>query len=99
MFAKSGSSCILPKQASAVARSGQVTQEKTTTSPSAALASDSTAFFGRLSEHNPKWARGMNNQELREQVGLPMDQRAMPAEQIMVEDMVEVFNAFIDRHT
>ena len=41
----------------------------------------------------------MSNQELREQVGLPTDQRAMPAEQIMVEDMVEVFNAFIDRHT
>ena len=65
----------------------------------AGAASDSAAFFRRLSEHDPKWARGMSNQELREQVGLPMDQRAMPAEQIMVEDMVEVFNAFIDRHT
>ena len=65
----------------------------------AGAASDSAAFFSRLSEHDPKWARSMSNQELREQVGLPLDQRAMPAEQIMVEDMVEVFNAFIDRHT
>lgn len=65
----------------------------------AGAASDSAAFFGRLAAHDPKWARGMSNQELREQVGLPLDQRDMSAEQIMAEDMVAVFDAFVARHT
>ncbi|MFP6748095.1 MAG: nucleoside deaminase [Alphaproteobacteria bacterium] len=65
----------------------------------AGAASDSAAFFARLSEHDPKWTRKMSNRELREQVGLPLDQRTMPAEQMMVEDIVAVFDAFIDRHT
>jgi len=65
----------------------------------AGAASDSAAFFGRLAEHDPKWARAMSNQELREQVGLPMDQRSMPAEQMMVADIVAVFEGFIERHT
>ncbi|MCS5607185.1 MAG: nucleoside deaminase [Alphaproteobacteria bacterium] len=65
----------------------------------AGAASDSAAFFGRLAAHNPKWARKMTNQELREQVGLPIDQRSMPAEQMMVEDIVEIFNAFVAKHT
>ncbi len=65
----------------------------------AGAASDSATFFGRLSEHDPKWARAMSNQELREQVGLPIDQRSMAAEQMMVKDMVAVFDDFIARHT
>ncbi|MDP7545675.1 MAG: nucleoside deaminase [Alphaproteobacteria bacterium] len=65
----------------------------------AGAASDSAAFFGRLSEHDPKWARAMSNQELREQVGLPIDQRNMAAEQMMVKDIVAVFEDFIARHT
>ncbi len=65
----------------------------------AGAASDSAAFFGRLSEHDPNWARAMSNQELREQVGLPIGQRSMPAEQMMVEDMVAVFDEFVTRHT
>ena len=65
----------------------------------AGAASDSAAFFDRLAEHDPKWARSMTNQELREEVGRPMEQRQMPAEQLMVDDIVEVFEAFIARHT
>ncbi len=65
----------------------------------AGAASDSAAFFGRLAEHDPKWARGLSNQELRQQVGLPIEQRQMAAKQMMAEDMVAVFETFIQRHT
>jgi len=65
----------------------------------AGAASDSAAFFGRLAEHDPNWARAMSNQELREQVGLPMAQRSIPAEQMMAAEIVAVFKDFIQRHT
>ena len=65
----------------------------------AADAADSGAFFGRLVVHDPKWARAMNNQKLREQVGLPVVERSMVSEQMMVADIVAVFEAFIERHT
>ncbi len=65
----------------------------------AGAASDSADFFGSLTEHDPKWARSMSNQELREQVGLPVEQRSMPAVQMMADDMVAVFQVFIDRNT
>ncbi len=65
----------------------------------AGAASDSAAFFGRLAEHDPKWTRSLSNQELRHQVGLPIDQRDMVAEQLLTEDILAVFEAFIDRHT
>ena len=65
----------------------------------AGAANDSADFFGRLTEHDAKWTRSMSNQELREQVGLPIEQRSMPATQMMVDDMVAVFKVFIDRNT
>ena len=65
----------------------------------AGAAADSAAFFGRLSQHDPKWTRSLSNQELREQVGLPIEQRDMAAEQMMADDIVSVFEAFIQRHT
>jgi tRNA(Arg) A34 adenosine deaminase TadA len=65
----------------------------------AGAASDSADFFGRLAAHDPKWARSMSNQELREQVGLPVEQRRMPATQMMVADIVAVFEAFVARNT
>ena len=65
----------------------------------AGAASDSAAFFQRLAEHDPKWARGLSNQELRHQVGLPIDERAMAAKQVLREEILAVYEAFIDRHT
>ena len=65
----------------------------------AADAADSGGFFGRLIAHDPKWARAMNNQELRKQVGLPITERSMASEQMMAADIVAVFEAFIERHT
>ena len=65
----------------------------------AGAASDSAAFFARLSEHDGKWARRLSSQELRHQVGLRIEQRDMPAKQLLAEDMIAVFDAFIARHT
>ncbi|MDP6688513.1 MAG: nucleoside deaminase [Alphaproteobacteria bacterium] len=65
----------------------------------AGAASDSADFFGKLAAHDPKWSRSMSNQELREQVGQPIAERSMPAEQMMADDMVAVFDAFVARHT
>jgi len=65
----------------------------------AGAASDSTAFFRRLAESDPKWVRSLSNQELRHQVGLPINERDMVARQLLTEDMLAVFEAFIDRHT
>ncbi|MDP6876562.1 MAG: nucleoside deaminase [Alphaproteobacteria bacterium] len=65
----------------------------------AGAASDSADFFGKLAAHDPTWARSMSNQELREQVGQPIAERSMPAEQMMADDMVAVFDAFVARHT
>ncbi len=65
----------------------------------AGSASDSAAFFQRLAAHDRKWARRVNNQELRQQVGLPLDERDMAADQVMREDILAVYEAFIERHT
>ncbi len=65
----------------------------------AGSASDSAAFFQRLAAHDPKWARSLNNQELRRQVGLSIDERDMAADQIMRDDILTVYEAFIARHS
>ena len=65
----------------------------------AGAASDSAVFFGRLSEHDAKWTLSLSNQELRHQVGLPIDERDMVAKQLLTKDMLAVFKAFIDCHT
>ena len=65
----------------------------------AGAASDSAAFFGRLAKHDAKRTRSLSNQELRNQVGLPIDERDMVAKQLLTADMLAVFEAFIDRHT
>ena len=65
----------------------------------AGAASDSAAFFATLAEHDAKWSRSLSSQELRQQVGLPIDEREMAAKQLLVGDMLEVFEAFIARHT
>ncbi len=65
----------------------------------AGAADDSAAFFQRLAAHDPKWTRSHSNQELRQQVGLPIDEREMVAEQVRREDILAVYEAFIDRNT
>ncbi len=65
----------------------------------AGAAADSAAFFDRLAEHDDKWTRRRSSQDLRHQVGLPIEQRDMAAEQLLQEEMIAVFDAFIARHT
>lgn len=65
----------------------------------AGAASDSAMFFQRLAAHDPKWARSLSNQKLRQQVGLPIDERDMAAYQMLREDVLAVYEAFIERNT
>ena len=65
----------------------------------AGAASDSAAFFQRLAKHDPKWTRSLSNQELRHQVGLRINDRDMAATQMLKEDILAVYEAFIDRPT
>ena len=62
-------------------------------------ASDSAAFFQRLAAHDPQWARNLSNQELRRQVALPIHERDMTAQQMLREEILAVYEAFIERHT
>ena len=61
----------------------------------AGTADDSAAFFQRLAAHDPKWARSISNQKLREQVGLPVHERDMGAEQMQREGILDVYETFI----
>jgi guanine deaminase len=65
----------------------------------AGSASDSAEFFQRLAAHDSKWARSLSNQELRKQVGLPIDERNMKATQMLRDDILAVYETFIERHT
>jgi len=58
---------------------------------------ESAAFAARLAGIDPKWKRRMGNDELRGQVGLPYDQRAMPAEQMLAEEAHELFDIYAKR--
>ena len=60
---------------------------------------NSAAFFHRLAAHDPKWARSMSNQKLRQHVGLPVDVRDMGAELMQWEDVLDVYETFIKSHT
>ena len=65
----------------------------------AGTAEDSAAFFQRLTAHDPKWARGISNQKLREQVALPVHERDMVAKQLQREGILDVYKTFIKSHT
>jgi len=64
----------------------------------AGAASDSADFFEKLSKNDPSRAMRRSSQELRHQVGLPVEERSMPAEQLMADEMRAVFDAYADRH-
>ena len=65
----------------------------------AGAADDSAAFFDRLAAHDPKWTRRLSSPDLRHQVGLPVGERTMTAEQLLRDDILAVYDAFVDRHT
>ena len=65
----------------------------------AGSASDSAAFFQRLAAHDPKWVRRVTTQKLREQVGLPIHERDMEASQLLRDEILAIYEAFVDRNT
>ncbi|MGI9386993.1 MAG: hypothetical protein ACR2OX_06150, partial [Methyloligellaceae bacterium] len=65
----------------------------------ASTISESAAFFARLAEHDSKWSRRISAVDLRREVGLAVEDRAMPARRLLGEAGQEVFEAFIDRNT
>lgn len=65
----------------------------------AGSADDSVALFERLAVHDPKWTRRINNKALREQVSLPIEQRDMASEQVLREEILAVYDAFIEQNT
>ena len=65
----------------------------------AGSASDSAEFFQRLAGHDSTWARSLSNLELRKQVGLPINERNMRATQMLRNEILAVYETFIERHT
>jgi len=55
---------------------------------------DSMAFFSKLAERDPKWARRFSPLDVRRDVGLPVDQRVMPSQQLLKNDANDVFESF-----
>ncbi len=64
----------------------------------AADGQDSAALMQRLSEKNASARRRFSMAEIREQVGLPTEARAMSAERLGVDEARALFEAFAARH-
>lgn len=61
---------------------------------------ESAAFFARLAAHDPKWQRrGLSGIDLRREVGLPMQQRAMPSMRLLGDMGQAVFDDFVTKNT
>ena len=58
---------------------------------------DSAVFMARLAARDPKWTRRISAADLRREVSLPMDQRQMPAEAVLTDEALSVFEAFARR--
>jgi len=65
----------------------------------AGSAIDTVAFFMRLAKHELKWARSIDNQRLRKQVGLQIDEHDMTAGQMLREDIRGAYETFIEKHS
>ena len=64
----------------------------------ASASAQSATFVARIAAVDPSWRRRMSNDELRHQVGLTVDQRAMPSEQLLADEAIQLFDAFARRH-
>jgi guanine deaminase len=58
---------------------------------------ESASFTSRLVAVDAKWMRRISNDQLRHQVGLPRDERAMPAEQLLAAEAHALFDAYAKR--
>ena len=57
----------------------------------ASAVAESAGFLGRLAARDPKWRRPIGGNDLRNQVGLPMDQRSMQAIPLLAEEAHALF--------
>lgn len=55
---------------------------------------DSAAFMTRLAARDPKWTRRISAADLRREVALPMEGRMMPAEPVLRDEALVVFDEF-----
>lgn len=60
-----------------------------------AAGADSAALFDELARKDPKWTRRTPAAELRRQVALPVEQRSMPARQLMAPEARDLLHAFL----
>ncbi len=58
---------------------------------------ESADFLGRLAARDPRWKRRISGVDLRREVGLPMEQRQMPAIPLLPEEMHAIFEDFAKR--
>ena len=64
----------------------------------ASAAAESAQFMARLAAHDPKWTRRISGPDLKREVGLPMENRQMPAVSLLSADAHAVFEAFARKH-
>lgn len=60
---------------------------------------DSADMFGRLGAHDAKWRWRIAAADLRREVGLPTQERSMPAERLMAAENRAIFDEFAQRNT
>ena len=63
----------------------------------ASASPQSAAFAERLTAVDAKWKRRVSGESLRHEVGLPLDQRIMPAEQMLAEEAYKLFDEYANR--
>ena len=64
----------------------------------ASASAQSAAFVARLAAVDDKWRRRASSDDLRHQVGLPLEQRSMPSTQILMDEALQLFDDFAMRH-
>ncbi len=60
---------------------------------------ESASLFRRMAERDSEWTRRISAVDLRREVGLPIDQRSMPAKQLLANEAREVIEAFAKRNS
>lgn len=61
----------------------------------ASTLAESAVFFGRLIEQDQKWARRIGAVDLQREVGLPINERAMPAHRMLGDLGQKLFDDFV----
>ena len=60
----------------------------------ASASPESAAFATRLAAIDAKWTRRLSSEALRREVGLPIERRTMPAQQLMAAEAHALFDAY-----